>query len=265
MAGTYVQITREEMETFLQRMAQKFGTRMQRDTNYEGIYRVPFSQNVALKISTSVGSKNEVVGRGKGAIHLSLVSLVNGKPLATKKMTDYIGQTRVNRTSGWERSLDKAIQKAHAAYLEKKNFFEQIALGEEAKEVVDKDLLSRIENFPNWKSNTFLKSLHDQISRGKILSEKQQTALDRALSTQPKNPSSNQNERNEEDYQMLRDLYVWVRNQKFPNWERNLEFIQSVGEQVSKGRDLSPKQREVINNIKRRTRASKVAAIWLSR
>lgn len=265
----YVQITREEMEYFLAGVARKLNSkfRFRRDRRYEGIYLIPFSDNVALKISTSIGSQGSVVDRGKGAIHLSLVSLVKKmRPLANKKMKDYIGQSRINRTKGWQKNLTRAIIQAYEAYKKRESFFEEIAQGREVESYSDPDpeLISNIEEIPNWKDNNFLSSLHQQLSRGKKLSPKQGEVLNRILAKVRLEKSPPKVD--EEQLQSLRDLYDFIKkSDSGSDYEvrRALRFVESVEHQVHRGRALTPAQERVINDIRQRFRAMKVAFDWL--
>jgi hypothetical protein len=208
MAAKYIEINREEMEDFLSSVS---SNRIKRKGRTEGVYLLPLSKWVALRISSSIGSKGSVVGRGRGAIHLALESLVTGKPLATKKMKEYIGQTRINRTTSWKKRLKAAIQAAMRAYQDKKEFFDRIAqekpISKKEIETQVKEQLEKIQRVPGWNSNRFLKSLRDRLSKGIPLTPKQKDALEKAISKAPSSQVQKKYERDEGTYLLLRDLY----------------------------------------------------------
>lgn len=229
MAATFVDISREEMEDFLGKEARRLNSSIIRKSGTAGVYAIPLSENVGVYVSSSVGSGNRAMDVGKGAIHIQLVDLKNWGVLNKKAG----GQSRVNRTTNWQKNAAKVIDNFVVAYQKAKNFYEGLT----GNVLVDTELLVKIETIPGWKTNTFLTSLHDQVEAGRPLSQKQLEALDRwkAPRQETLRPSK------ESLLQRLRE--IWKRHPS------KRDLIKSFADQVNQGRTLSPKQMGIIEDL----------------
>lgn len=221
----YVQITREELEEWLDRL----GYPWSRDRTKAGIYFIHLSKLVAVKLSSSIGSRGEAMGRGNASMNLSLVSLVTGQ-LLNKKDKD---RKLFQRTTNWRDTWKKGVEHWDAVYNKAKSFYDSIAPIED-REAYKKSMLSRIESIPGFNTNDFLKSLHQQVGLGRILSLKQEAAIGKA----EKAPQAD-----EELLEVLRKL--WKASDA-----RSRPFVQSVGEQLKSRGRLSPKQMDVVNKLR---------------
>jgi hypothetical protein len=250
--ATYVAITRDEFEEFLNTL----NTTPQRPAwvlkdNTAGVYllHVEKSERVAIRVSTSIGRHDEVVGVGKGAIHFALVSQINGSVLNKKAA----GQSRVNRTQGWRKNCTKVIKNIVSAYLKASDFYEAIADREAYKSAVTGD----IEAFPGWENHPELKNLHTLVSNGNIMNFRQRELLIDILDAGPAEeiarpqPKSEPITTPDQDFlAKLRRLYVAVKGTSSES------FVASIGKQYKERGSLSPKQRDVIEQMFSRNRIS---------
>lgn len=218
----YVQITREELEEWLDRL----GYPWSRDNTKAGIYFIHLSKLIAVKLSSSIGSRGEAMGRGNASMNLSLVSLVTGQLLNKKDRNQKLFQ----RSTNWRDTWKKGVEHWNTVYSKTKSFYDSIAPIED-REKYKKSMLSRIESIPGFSTNDFLKSLHQQVGQGRILSPKQEAAIEKA-------PQAD-----EELLEVLRKL--WKASDA-----RNRPFVQSVGEQLKSRGRLSPKQMDVVNKLR---------------
>jgi len=179
--------------------------------------------------------------RGKGAIHMALVSRKTGEVLNKKAL----GQSRFNRTEGWRKSLTRGVEALAKAYKDAQDFYDRNADRTRSERAVEQEQNSqqreeqrkRIESIPNWEINHALKDMHQQAQR-KPLTEKQMAFVDKLEALMTKAPKV--------DVVMverLRDLYREARRQ---GDRSKLTLIESFGKQVAAGRTLSPKQMNLI-------------------
>ena len=80
MAGTYVQIDRDELERWLDSLPNLVG-RAERVPNRAGVYILPLSEFVGVKLMSTIGSSDDAMGRGMAPMQLALVFLVTGQTL----------------------------------------------------------------------------------------------------------------------------------------------------------------------------------------
>lgn len=237
-AATYVEISREEFESWLDSLHHKW----ERVANKAGVYVVQLSESVGVHVSSSIGSANVGMGRGDAAVHMKLISTVTGKTLNKKAL----GQSRFNRTTNWRVNWKKGIESFNSAYMKAKDFYDKIA-------VVDKDSYvekwtEEVESIPNWESDTMLKSFHDQLAKGNILSDKQEKVIEmkkKRDSVQPSQPSSSSAPVDEDFLQKLREAYKRARARS-DDW--TMQFLTSIANQVKSGRGLSSKQQQIVED-----------------
>jgi hypothetical protein len=248
MAGRrdYVRIGREELEDWLTSLPHKWS----RKAGRQGIYYVHFSDNVGCSVSTTIGRDDAAVGLGRGSMSLTLVSLVTGRTLNRKDKD----RKHFQRSKNWRVTWAKGVAHWHGVYQKAGTFYEKIAPIADRDEY-KADALAAIEGVPRWESNDLLKSFHEQVSRGSILSEKQMAVVFRikgqgqgkltpatpAPTPQAPNPSSN-------DYWVGIAREMWAAANR-----RGHEFGKSIAESVGRlfkaGRDPSERQWRAFLNM----------------
>lgn len=174
MAATYVKITREELEDWLDSL--HLPKHWKRKTGMAGIYLLPLSDSVAIKLSSTIGSKDDAMGRGNASMNLALVSLITGKVLNKKAM----GQSHFNRTTNWRKTWAMGIKRMDQAYMKSEGFYEALALIKDRSKYRD-DTIDSIESIGNWQDNTMLKDFHRIVLKGGILTIKQLNALEKMV------------------------------------------------------------------------------------
>lgn len=254
-AGTYVQISRDEFEDWLK----STGYKWERDRTKAGIYRVFLSPDVAVHISSSIGSKDDAMGRGRASVQMRLISRHTGQTLNKKAQ----GKSHFKRTKGWKATWKKGLDTFKSAYMKAKDFYDKIAKIEDRKAWAE-SWMKEIESIPGWESNKFLKEQHEKLEAGKIISDKVEEAILRVKTRGgPKGPTS----RIDEDLlTAMRQAYVAAKKQ---NRQRDMDFLQSVAEKVVKrGRPMTSGQEKWWEDIKRRYRirlgAMRVATEYLT-
>lgn len=270
IGSKYVQMTRDDIEAWLDSIG--FRSKWRLAEGRTGIYLLNLSPYVAIKFSSTVASTEAVVGYANASMHLSLVSLVNGQTLNKKAQ----GQDHFKRTINWKKTWKDGIDRVREAYLKASDFYDNIAQVED-RDKYRAEKLGLIESIPNWKGNSFLMDLHAKVDRGMVLSPKQLAAVEKIAeaprtpptsATTPGHPSvsprddSGENEGTDRDtdpereesemssrlnHQKILDAklerlrMVWkAANNKGDTW--TTAFVQSIAEQIKRGRPLSPKQ-----------------------
>jgi len=243
MAVTYVDISREELEEWLDSLGKKWT----RDRSTAGIYLIHLSDNVAVKLSSTQTSSSSSVGYADASMKLSLVSLKTGQ-LLNKKDAD---RTHFKRTLNWKKTWKEGVAHWESVYDSAKGFYERIAVVEDRSEY-KKTWMAKIESVPNWESQTFLSQLHEKLSKNSILSEAQEEAIVkfvknlRTAPVQVEERPSVQSQYKEE----------WLSKiESVPNWQSQ-DFLSQIHEKVKKGLVLSQRQEEAIlkfvNNVRSR-------------
>jgi len=238
-AATYTPITRDELEDWLNRLP--LYKKWHRSQGKAGIYLLPLSDSVAIKLSSSIGHKDDVLGRGQASMNLALVSLVTGHVLNKKAM----GQAYFTRTQNWRSNWLKGIKNMKAAYDKAHGFYDALAVIEDRNKY-QRDTLEIIEAIPQWDQNRMLADFHKRVDGGGILTVKQMAALLRAQSQKPKAPAVD-----EKVLARMRQLYTAV---KRDNNEWMIEFVTFAGRQLKDGLALSYKQQQVLDKAFRQYR-----------
>lgn len=251
-AGTYVQISRDEFEDWLK----STGYKWERDKSKAGIYRVLLSPNVGIQISSSIGSRDDAMGRGRASVKMRLVSLKTGHTLNKKAQ----GKSHFKRTKGWKKTWKNGLDAFKSAYMKAKSFYDKLAQIEDRGSYQEK-WLRVIEKKDGWENSDFLRKQHEALEDGKILSDKVEQAL---LRSEPSKGSSPGRGRVDEKLVNLA-RQAWVAAKRAGR-QRDLDFLTSLGKRFAQGTteaDLSPGQLKWWNDIKRRYRlraASKASA-----
>jgi len=240
---TYVQLTREEFEDWLNGLAHRW--RLKPGT--VGIYEVPMSETVSVEISSSMTGRDDVMNRAQASMGCRLVSMITGFTLNKKAQE----QSHVKRTINWRDNLKKVYQRMVDAYEKSSAFYDALAEIRD-RDAYKRDWMERIEEVPGWQSNTFLSDMHSRLADNGIMTLRQRDAVERALSRPqaapapapaPTPPSSGV------DSVLLaqvRALYV-VAKGRGNQWA--MDFAKSVGELIKAGRSLSSKQRDVLDRL----------------
>lgn len=239
MASTYVQITRQEFEDWLDSIG--FRGKWQVKPGRGGVYQLFLSPTVMIEINSTTGSSSEVMSRGSASMSLRLVSRVTGRTLNKKAM----GQSHFARTTNWRQNWAKGVDRMKAAYDSSKSWYDQIAKIAD-RDQYKADTLAKIEGIPKWDRDGFLSSLHDRVSKGGVLTDRQEEALGRALRSRPEEAEeAPQPKAPEYDLEMLRELY---RRARASNDDWTVRFVGDIGQKIKAGRILSDRQRGALDS-----------------
>lgn len=247
MASTYVQISRDELEDWLTALGPFLHERWQRVPNRAGIYLLPLSDTVAIKLSSTIGTSDDAMGRGQASMQLSLVSRVTGQTLNKKAQ----GQSHFARTLKWQKNWRDGLTRMKEAYQKAAGFYDALALIED-RETYKNNLLARIEAVPDWRNHNILSDFHTTAARGGILTGKQ-TALLENLLDKPQMRSQAEDPL----VPILRAMYAQARRE---GNEWLMTFTKDVAEQIKRGRPLSPKQQAIVDQNRTKYR---LASLYL--
>lgn len=248
MAGTYVQLTREEFEDWLNDIGFRGKWEIKRGRG--GVYWLHLSDTVAIEINSTTGRRDDVMERGRASMKCKLVSRVTGYTLNKRA----IKQSHFKRTVNWRTTWnDKGIKPLKAVYVKSKDWYDTLG-GIEDRDAYKADMLALIEAKPNWQNDSFLSSLHAKVEKGGILTNKQVAAIQRTTApgaerTRPSTPETAPSSGG--------DVSQLARIEAIPGWDEH-EFLQSLHSWVERGRDLTEKQLAALErfeeNAKRRSR-----------
>jgi hypothetical protein len=245
--GTYIQLTREEFEEWLESLGFQGAKQWKIKPGRGGVYLLPLSDKVAVEINSTTGTKEEVMGRGRASMSLRLVSLITGFVLNKKAM----GQSHFARTINWRDNWAKGVERMKDAYIKAKSWYDTIAAIEDRDAYKD-EITAEIEAIPGWAENQFLTDLHGKVQQGGVLTEKQREAIGRSRgSTQAPTSSPTSSPASprgvaEDDPLLLRmrGLYSAARRTG-DQW--TMDFVKSIADQYKAGRGLSPKQQAILD------------------
>lgn len=261
-AATYVQISREEMEDWLDSIG--FRGKWSRNPRFAGVYLLKLSDNVAVKLSSTIGNADDAMGSGRASMQLALVSLVTGQVVNKKAQ----GQSHFARTKGWKKNWAEGVETMKRAYSNAADFYDVIA-GIEDRQKYQQEMLRLVEGVPGWSSNNFFIALHQKITRGGVVMPSDRKEIDRGMvrpaarpdpqreppvKGDPEGPQQSPQQALNDKVQALRILWSTAnryqprddREQQNKEWVMN--FSQSIGTQIKSGRTLSPAQ---INTVRR--------------
>lgn len=233
MAGSYVQISRDDLEEWLDGLPYQWS----RVQGRAGIYLIHLSRSVAVKLSSTIGSNDDARGLGKASMQLSLVSRITGQVLNKKAQ----GQSHFKRTKNWRATWLDGIRRMQGAYMKAQGFYDAIAEIED-RDRYKKETLGKIESVDGWRNHDILSDFHKKVMQDGVLTSKQMALVDRLMkaNSKPSAPSG----RDEDFYQRVRHLYSVARD-RGDQWLMN--FLKNVGPRVRDGQPLSPKQVEVLD------------------
>ena len=235
MARTdYVQIGRTDLEDWLKGLKWKWS----RNTQRAGIYLIHFSPTVGVKLSSTIGSKNDAMAKGKASMGLALISLVTGQIL-NRKARD---RKYFQRTKNWRITWLKGIEHWFGVYMKAQGFYDAIASITDRDQYRD-DLLAKIEAEPHWQQDRLLVDFHQRVQGGGILTANQIALLDKTLAKAPEAPEGVEAPDTDRKLERLRDLYR-VSRHRGDEWTMN--FAHSIANQMKAKRTLSQRQNEMV-------------------
>lgn len=260
-AGTYVQIDRDELETWMSTL--RLHDKGYRAPNKAGIYLLPFSDTVACKLSSTIGTSDDAMGRGMASMQLSLVSRVTGQTLNRKAQ----GQSHFKRTLNWKKTWAEGVERMRDAYAKAAGFYDALATIED-RDQYKVDVMSAIEGIADWRNNNILADFHAVAEKGGILTLKQVDLLNRTLDrehsrhapTAPAKPAPDAPKAEDPLLPVLRALYSKARA---AGNEWLMGFTKSVADQISHGRQLSPKQLDIIERSRAQFKVGMVVERYL--
>jgi len=183
-AGTYEQISKEDLETWLNDIRPLYEGHWRIAPRTVGVYWLPLSKNVAVALSSTIGRREDAMGNGKASMQLALVSMVTGQTL-NRKAQD---QSHFKRTKNWRDTWKVGIVRMKEAFVKASGFYEAIAVIED-REKYKKDLLTRLEALPNAHTEDILVSFAQRVRDGGVLTEKQIAVIEAKERNLPRNPA----------------------------------------------------------------------------
>ena len=223
--STYVQITRDEFESWLDSMPYTWRLKAPQTG---GVYQLFLSPDVTIEINSTTGHREQVMALGRASMSLWLASRHTGRVLNGKAM----GQSHFARTTNWRINWVKGVDRMREAYIKAKDFYDTLAQIEDFAKY-KQDMLALIESRANWRGNAFLIDLHGKVSNGGVLSKKQLAAV----SAMPVEGV---------EHELLPKLRVlWTRARASgDSW--TMEFAKSLADQLKHGRELSQRQLSIL-------------------
>lgn len=177
-AATFVQISREELEEWINDIG--YRGHWERDPKYAGVYLLKLSPSVAVKLSSTIGSRDDAMGVGKASMQLALVSTVTGRVLNKKAQ----GQSHFKRTVGWKKTWAAGVETIKKAYLGASDFYDVIAVIAD-RDAYKADMIKRIETIPGWDHDAEMIGLYRKIERGGVLMPREVDAIAEAKNRRP--------------------------------------------------------------------------------
>jgi hypothetical protein len=244
-ASTYVQISREELEGWLDKLP--LAERWYRLAGKASIYMLPLSKNVAVKLSSTIGTADDAMGRGQASMQLALVSrlviLPYGPMVLNKKAQ---GQSHFARTLNWETNWRTGVERMKDAYVKAAGFYDALAEIEN-RDRYKEGLLARIEAIPGWRNHRVVADFHGRVTQGGILMASQMDLLSKAERAGEKVipvPVDARTDAMDDLLARMRLLYVKARAHN-DVWLTG--FVESLGVAIKAGKVPSPKQQAILD------------------
>lgn len=167
MAATYVNIGRQEFEDWLFELCPVF----ERVEDAQGVYLVPLSPYVAVKISATLSSSDRTTRRGHGRCRMRLVARHRGHDLRGPEKG-----TRVsNRTKGWRRNWARHLRELIDVFKRHRDRYHEMA--SRSQEDYAAEWVARIESVPGWRDFDILVDLRRVLGTGMWLTSRQEAAV----------------------------------------------------------------------------------------
>lgn len=171
MATTFRRITRKQFEDWLFTLCPVFD----RVEGTKGIYLVPMSKYVAVKISSSIGTGSKVVEKGKGSCHMSFVVRDTGRQLRRPKDAKGVSYRMCHRTKGWEKNWGDALKLMFEGFKADRDAYTADAM--RSQKDYAKEWKARIKSVDGWRRIDILADLHKKLVAGEWLSPRQESAI----------------------------------------------------------------------------------------
>ncbi|MFA6235317.1 MAG: hypothetical protein WC824_14170, partial [Bacteroidota bacterium] len=243
MAATFVEITREMLEDWLDTLKSHLFEKWYLKPGYQGVYYLPLSTTVAVKLSSTVGGKNVVVEVGKGSMQLALVSRITGQVINKKAQ----GQGYFARTTNWQKTWKEGILRMIDAYNKAQGFYDALAgITDRAK--YKKDILTRIQSIEEWQEDQRLSDWYRRVFADGILTEAQIAYIEeKAKEVKPAAP--------EIDEKLLNVLKEIWKKAKGSGDDYTMSFCKDVAEKrVKNGLPLSVGQKGYLDRMRQKYR-----------
>lgn len=166
---SYINISRLDLESWLDSLPHTLGRAWERVPNREGIYLIHLSDRVGIKLSSTQASTDTSMGRGQASMNLTLVSLVNGHVL-NRKARD---RKHFKRTLNWRKTWAKGLEYWAKVYKENPSFYEKIADRASYKA----KWLDIIDKLPMGGNDSKVISARDTLEGGGVLWDGQEKYL----------------------------------------------------------------------------------------
>lgn len=195
MARNYVDIKRQDLESWLDSLPHTLGRAWERVQGREGIYLIHLSERVGVKLSSTQAYTDTSMGRGRASMNLSLVSLVDGS-LLNRKARD---RKHFQRTLNWRTTWQKGIEHWVKVYKDNPTFYEKIA----DREVYSKKWVEIIDGLTMSGGDPKVIKARDTLIGGGVLWDGQEQYLLSLAKSKPVNNALS----NPLPIEELRDLY----------------------------------------------------------
>jgi len=180
VASSFVPITRDELEEWLDTF--QLHGKWYLVPGRHGIYYLPLSDLVGIKLSSTIASPGSVVERGEASMQLALVAMETGQVLNKKAM----GQKYFARTTNWRANWKVGIDRMKEAFVKSASFYDALARIPDRR-LYKTEMLERIQAIPGWQKSQILSDFHKRLTSDGILTEKQEAVIDR-VEREPRKP-----------------------------------------------------------------------------
>ncbi len=232
---TYVNINQDEFESWLNTQGTWF-----KDTSTSGCYHINLSQNVSIKISSSITKHGSTMPYASASVTMCLWSKTLNRVINYKDAD----RSHFKRTSGWQTTWAEGVNHWKKLFTEKAHFYDkQIHMTEDQLTQYKIEWCIKIQSQPSWEENIFLKDNFDKIMKGLVLSPKTETAI--LSSHKPKEPLS------DAQIQFKQRIESLSKASKEKGDEWTASFTQSIIDSINKfgsKTSLSEKQKQTLFN-----------------
>ena len=157
----FINITRQDLESWLDSLPHALGRAWERVQGMEGIYLIHLSDRVGIKLSSTQASTDTSMGRGRASMNLTLVSLVNGHVL-NRKARD---RKHFKRTTNWRKTWAKGLEYWAKVYNDNPSFYEKIA----DRNAYKRKWLGIIDSIATGGNDPKVISARDKLEGGDVL------------------------------------------------------------------------------------------------
>lgn len=243
MAATYVQISRDELEAWLNTIKSNPAIKgWSRDSRFQGVYLVHLSEMVSVKLSSTIGTTDDAKGRGKASMNLSLVSKLYPEILLNRKARD---RKHFKRTTNWKTTWLEGILHWAGVYAPKADFYDNIARVPDRSKYKE-EWIKIIEDITDWSNNKYLVKYHDSLTRDFLLWPNQENLI-KEIAGERAGASGQNSPVTPLDAELLRELY---RRAQRAGEQRAMGEIKRLGLDAVGGKAPSPADLETFNSLR---------------